>query len=305
MLLDDIIAILSDSKGSLTDALLKTKVLLHTIGKKELASWVTHELKGYPDDNVPDYRIVSAEVHGNLMNFRMAMSDQLMPLGHLTDEQQAGLTRFPCLLSVESIEEAVKKHRIKSTNALQRSLPPECNSLFTRAFTPGTHVIKTWCAINMLDVENILTEVRSRLLDFLLELRDAVGIDLPEKELSSKAAAVNTGQMFKDAIFSGNNNTVVIGSGNVTTITANTKGDIDSLVAAIKAIGIPEPALKELRQAVEGDEDTAVVPSVTEGKTGTWFTKTMKAVGDGTYKVGVAVAAATIVQAIKHYTGTG
>jgi hypothetical protein len=50
MLLDDIIAILSDSKGSLTDALLKTKVLLHQIGKKELAAWVTNELSDYPDD---------------------------------------------------------------------------------------------------------------------------------------------------------------------------------------------------------------------------------------------------------------
>jgi len=33
MLLDIIIDILSDEKGSLTNALLKTKVLLHTIGK--------------------------------------------------------------------------------------------------------------------------------------------------------------------------------------------------------------------------------------------------------------------------------
>ena len=52
MLLDDIIAILSDENGTLNSALLKTKVLLHSLGKKDLAAWVTNELKGYADENV-------------------------------------------------------------------------------------------------------------------------------------------------------------------------------------------------------------------------------------------------------------
>jgi hypothetical protein len=65
MLLDEIIATLSDEKGSLTSVILKTKVLLHSIGKKDLATWVTHELKGYPDEeSIPEYRRISSEVHG-------------------------------------------------------------------------------------------------------------------------------------------------------------------------------------------------------------------------------------------------
>ena len=50
MLLDDIITILSDEKGGLNAALLKTQVLLHQIGHKELVPWVIHELTGYPED---------------------------------------------------------------------------------------------------------------------------------------------------------------------------------------------------------------------------------------------------------------
>ena len=45
-LLDEIIELLSDRKGSLTDALLKTKVLMHKIGHQELAEWVNNELNG-------------------------------------------------------------------------------------------------------------------------------------------------------------------------------------------------------------------------------------------------------------------
>lgn len=63
MLLDEIIALLSDQKGSLEGALLNTKVLLHHIGHKELVPWVNNELAGYPDDaELPPYRISGASV---------------------------------------------------------------------------------------------------------------------------------------------------------------------------------------------------------------------------------------------------
>src|SRR5437588_520449 len=112
MLLDEIIDLLSDSKGNLTDALLKTKVLLHTIGKKDLATWVTHELMGYPDaTTLPPYRIASAEVRGHVVSFRWQQTDAILPIQHLKPEQIEQLTTAKIMNSVESIEESVKNHR--------------------------------------------------------------------------------------------------------------------------------------------------------------------------------------------------
>ena len=48
-LLNDITTLLSSENAPLTEALLKTKVLPHTIGKQELVGWVNNELNGYPD----------------------------------------------------------------------------------------------------------------------------------------------------------------------------------------------------------------------------------------------------------------
>lgn len=54
-LINEIIDTLSSDTGKLSDALIKTKVLLHKIGHKELVPWVNNELNGYPDrDSVPD-----------------------------------------------------------------------------------------------------------------------------------------------------------------------------------------------------------------------------------------------------------
>ena len=47
-LLADLIAELSTPQPSLIDALVKTKVLLHRVGRKDLVEWVNHEINGYP-----------------------------------------------------------------------------------------------------------------------------------------------------------------------------------------------------------------------------------------------------------------
>jgi len=192
MLLDDIIAILRDGKGSLTDALLKTKVLLHQIGRKELAIWVTNELSGYPDDqpgSVPPYRVVGMQVHGHVTNMAWQMSDSILPILHLPKKRQQELTECLFTESIASIEAITPK-----SGQLRRPLPAEFGATIKKVLTPGTHVVSAWCELNMIQVENIIIQVRSRPLDFVLELKDAVG-DTSEKELSQKAATVDTGSI--------------------------------------------------------------------------------------------------------------
>jgi hypothetical protein len=301
MLLDDIIDILSNDKGTLNSALLKTKVLLHSIGKKDLATWVTNELKGYPDENVPDYRIVGAEVRGSIVSPGWQMHDYQLPIMHLTEKQQKDLTVAHYTMSIASIEESVSRFRSKGSKLI-RHLPPEYGAFFQEALTSGTQVFSSWCVINMVGVENILTEVRSRLLDFALELRDVVGIDVAEKDLAEKAAAVDTEKMFTTAVY-GNSNTIIIGSHGIQSIT-NQKDDIAGLIAAVGKLGFPQQELDELEHAVLEDKSEGKTPDVVEGKTGKWFAKALKEAGKGVVKTGVDVVSSVIVKALKGYTGS-
>ncbi len=80
MLLAELITLLSDPKQSLGEALYKTKVLFHQLGRKDLVPWVTHEITGYPDEcEVPPYRLIGAQVRCNLMNTGWTNSNQLLP----------------------------------------------------------------------------------------------------------------------------------------------------------------------------------------------------------------------------------
>jgi len=62
-LIDEIIDNLSADQPNLTNALMKTKVLLHKLGKKDLIEWVNNEINGYSEAaDVPPYRTVNAQV---------------------------------------------------------------------------------------------------------------------------------------------------------------------------------------------------------------------------------------------------
>jgi hypothetical protein len=303
MLLDEIITILSSTSGNLTDALLKTKVLLHQIGRKDLVTWVNNELKGYPDDSVPDYRVVSTEVHGQLTSIAWQVTDYLLPIQHLKPETQKSLTSFAMTASLQIIEESVKQHRENSSHGMRRNLPTEATAMFQKALQGGVNVISAWCEINMQTVENILAEVRSRLLDFVLELRDVVGKNADEGQLEEKVASVDAGKLFNTAIY-GSGNTVVLGVHSTQTVTVtNTKGDIDGLVKALANAGIPEQELKELRVAIAEDESKHLVPIVSEGNTGKWFVKLLGRAVNKTIDVGVDVVSSTVAKTIAAYSG--
>jgi AbiTii-like protein len=298
MVLDEIIALLSDSKASLTDALLKTKVLLHQIGRKELATWVTNELSGYPDhdvEKVPPYRIVGMQPHGHVTNMAWQMTDYLLPILHLPKARQKALTECPFTDPVSAIEDL----KAKGAGKLTRPLPAEFGASVRKVLTPGTHVVSAWCEVNMIQVENIVIQVRSRLLDFVLELKDAVG-DIPDKELPAKAKEVHAEKIWHQTSYH-TGGTLVIGSENVQV--NNQQGDIDGLLEEVSKLGFDQGELDELRRAVEVDEHRGDTPSIEEGETSAWYMKALKKVGKGAVDAGVDLVSKTLAELIKHYNG--
>ncbi|MEH4220836.1 hypothetical protein [Klebsiella aerogenes] len=84
--LQEIVQMLSSGDEGTTNALLKTKVLLYSIGKKELASWVNHELNGYPSEvELPSYRTVPARLLVNANNGLRSYKGIQVPLAHLNE----------------------------------------------------------------------------------------------------------------------------------------------------------------------------------------------------------------------------
>jgi hypothetical protein len=298
MLADEIITRLSEETVSLNEILLKTKIFLHEIGKKELAEWVNSELNGYANAvAVPDYRIIPSAVRGNVMNGVWSVQSQLLPVQNLPPKILEDLEKTEMRDAISIVEEYASK------KSLHRPLSPEYYGIFAKGLTSGWYVTGAWTEISTTAVQNILAQVRSRLLDFMLELRDTVQ-DKGEKEINrANTANIDTTSMFNRAVF-GDNTTIVVGNNNRQSVTAGVRKDeFASLRQALSSVGVPEDELDSLEVAVNEDRATLGKPSF-EGKTGNWFTQLLGRAAKGTVAVGVDLVSSVVAKSLTNYIGS-
>ncbi|OFW02455.1 MAG: hypothetical protein A3G20_07250, partial [Acidobacteria bacterium RIFCSPLOWO2_12_FULL_59_11] len=197
-LLTEIIEALSSQSGSLTEALLKTKVLLHKIGHQELVEWVNNELNGYSDqDSVPVYRILPAQVLANLANRAYQIPAHPIPLGHLGEEVRESLETAKMPQSLAVLEKLVEG----KTGHLETSIPMEANGVLGQRLANGFMIQRAWSQIGKADVAQIFVQVRSRLLDFVLSLQDQLGENVSDQEIMQRTDSLDASSLFNNAIF--------------------------------------------------------------------------------------------------------
>ncbi len=298
MLVDEIIDLLSNENCSLTEALLKTQVLLHRLGKKELAEWVKYELNGYPDGaNIPDYRKLPASVMGNACNMAYRITAHPLPVGHLNENTRENLQTIILAKPLSVIEDMASKEE----GSVSISIPLEYNPVFNEVLGNGFMVEAAWRETPIHDVKGIMTQIRSRLLDFILELKDTAGDTKDEDKAKEKLKAADTTSMFNNAIF-GPNTTIVVGNNNQQSVMNIQKGDIQSLVNGLSDLGIPPEEIENLKKAILTDEKELGSASF-EGETGKWYANLLRRAGKGVLGVGVDIVSTTVAKALAIYLG--
>jgi hypothetical protein len=296
-LIDEIIDLLSDKNGSITDALLKTKVLMHKIGHKELAEWVNDELNGYEKYKpVPSYRIVNSRVVGNLQNFAAIYGNQQLPTGHLPEKVRKYLHEHELRESISVLEQ----YTTNPDKHLTTQLAPEFYEDIGEALE-GAWVQKAWLQMEPTQIMHGLTEIRSRLLDFVLDLQDKLG-GIEESEVKEVAKRIDAPAMFQHTVF-GDNTTVVVGNQNTTTI-KNTvkKGDFSSLASALGSQGVSNDDITTLKTAIDQDTDTIDIEKKEFGPAvRAWMSTMMVKVINSSWQIELGVAGGLLTEALKAY----
>jgi len=249
-LIDEIIEILSSDSGKLSDALIKTKVLLHKIGHKELVPWVNSELNGYPDPGtVPEYRILPAQVLVNAANMAYQVTSHHIPLGHLEQKHRERLETARMDQSLAVLE----KFTEKDDGHLQAHIPMESYGILGKGLDRSYRIQSAWSEISHTSVIQILIQVRSRLLDFVLELSDQLPSELNEEQVKERIDSFDAGNLFNSAIF-GDNATILVGNSNAQTVSnVITKGDFKTLSKTLENNGVSEIDITALKNAIDDD----------------------------------------------------
>ncbi len=280
---------------------MKTKILLHKIGHKELVDWVNNELNGYPDSvEVPAYRILPAQVLANVASIAYQFNSHPIPIGHLTKKQREGLEVSKMSRSLSVLEKLVEKN----DGHLQAPIPMEYNGMLGKKLVSGMQIQRAWCSISIAEVNGIFIQVRSRLLDFLLELNEKLPDDLNEAEIKNRSEEIDAAGMFKNAIF-GDNVTIVVGTANSQTATnIKTKGDVSVLLNELRKNNVPESELILLNEAIEADVGKVNEKTKKFGPAvRAWLDKMLSKVADASWQIELNIASNVLTSALQHYYG--
>lgn len=300
-LLDDIIGLLSDGGDNLTDALMKTKVLLHKLGHKELVGWVNNELNGYGgDDEVPPYRVLPAQVCANFSNMAYQANAHPIPTRHLDESYRESLETVKMTQSIAVLERFIENNE----GSLQRPIAMEANHLLERGLAKGVHIHQAWSDIQLSGVTSIVTQVRSRLLDFLLELNENFEGEMTDEEVRERAATTDAASMFNNAMF-GDHATIIVGNQNDQRVTATVvKGDFTSLSQALVEHGVSESDIEELKVAIATDATDGAPEDKQFGDcVKAWMQRMLGKAVDASWQIELGVASSLLASALQRYYG--
>ena len=132
-LIDEIVEILSSNNGVLSEALIKTKILLHKIGHKELVIWVNKELNGYSEsDELPDYRIIPAQVRVSAANGAYKVDSHPIPMSNIDKKFRDVWEEARITYSLAIIEKLVSS---STESMLQSQIPMEANGMISKGLS--------------------------------------------------------------------------------------------------------------------------------------------------------------------------
>ncbi|PXW94146.1 hypothetical protein C7444_11540 [Sphaerotilus hippei] len=231
-LVPELVNMASDPAVSTGELLRRALVAARRLDAPELVEWITSELNGYKDREIPDYRIIRGQI--------MVMNPVrgLIPFRVRNAEAFDLLSRHPEMQSIPELEELAR-----SDGELGRYFPP---AIEQRIMQGMQLPMRPQLCFSAVQVKGIVEKVRNRILEWALDLerRGVLGEGLT---FTQKEKQTVQEQHYHFGNVSGSQ--IQISSNGSTQTQANTTGtDLEALRGLVEALGT---ALD--RGAVQGD----------------------------------------------------
>lgn len=303
-LLEEIQNNLTDSDKSLTDILRKAKIVGSLLKNQDLKEWVDRELKGYwglEKNEIPDYRITVAQNFGNFSGpFGSGATNAGIPTAYLPEDIKK---HFSHLVFRQSISELQGMANSES-HSMMNKWPTEIIAHMQREVTiyEGMHIIDAWQHISKEQVIGVLDTVRNRLLDFILELKEAYP-DQTKKENDLSDIPKDAVSNHFHTYISGGKNIIASGS-NVKQHIENVvfENDIESLKSYLEKLALPQEEIDELESIVK-TENVDISKKRFGPKVSKWIANVTEKVVSGSIELASKEGVSAIISAIKEFYG--
>lgn len=307
-IIEQIIEELSDSKKSLTNPLLKTKILATRIGNKELMDWSNKELSGYKDKELPSYRYGKSTLTCTMQQGFYTQNNVPLPLMVFPKDFVKEMFRYRFDDSVLALE----SHERENKNGMiyKEFGPDMCAYLTKLAMKAGQNfsISNLRVIVHIGQINQTLAEIRAKLLDFMLQIEKELPDldDLIKNKLTVKQNVnEKVEKIYNQTIIKtiGYGNTISAGDFNTinSTIIIN-QGNIDEFKEELRKYNVSEEDVTEIAEIIQNEK-----PEVASGKFGTktnnWIKKMISKTLDGTWQIATGTAGGLLVELIKNYYG--
>ena len=184
------------NNGSLSDILLKTKIFATKRGDNELISWISKELDGYGSENPPKYRILNCGLTVDVFIPLRGTTCIDFPIDRINDDTiRNRLSSIAFLNPITEIENLCKDD--SNYGLVKMKVPVDVYPFMSR-FING-QIQDVYQYVTTAAVLQILTSVKSLLIDFLLKVSDEEQINFNSfiqtkpNMITINAGIVNTG----------------------------------------------------------------------------------------------------------------
>jgi hypothetical protein len=304
-LINDIINELIDTNKSVSSPLLKTKVLASRLQNEALLNWVSNELKGYDNiKDLPSYRKFHGNITGTYINGNIQFYDQPVPTTGLEKEFEDIIRFFNFNQSITSLEALMSSNK---SGKLEHTFPAEIIGLIQENWikmgNPYLQLVNCKKSIAANAVEVILSNVRNKLLDFMLQIDSEFGNLTEIEELKTKKDEIAT--IMNQTIINTSGDGNIVNTGEKANISATiniSKGNKDELSKYLQNNGLSEEETSELIKIID-TEDPNFGNKTFGQKVNAWTQKMLGKALDGSWNIGIGAAGNLIAEAIKTYYG--
>lgn len=300
-LLHDIQTSLLDEDAKIGPILLKLRFLADRLESNVLEDWVRFEAEGYPDRNtVPEYRRTSISYRGTFVNGIQKLNDISIPSHLVETYASAAWTSYGLSDPLPMIEDMIQLSGSNGSFSLDVS---DLKLLLDRKIYEQFTLLELTGRIDIGAFARILSVVRSRLLDFVLELERKVpvsstiivGKEIKITQIDTETVSHITQNFFNAPV----QNITTSGTASPVNISV-VQGDVASLESALSLLGLSGEDAEELSKiaSTEKPEDSKATFG---SKAAGWITSRLSKGADGVLKIGGKVLEDDIAKLFRQF----
>lgn len=225
-----IIKELANSSVDMITAFKRAKVLLSQFQSDSIATWINHEISGYPPDaDLPSYRKRKGRLVGSYIKNLHKFQNASIPVGDMPDHVLEELLKLEFRESIATLKQVVASYDENKRHA--KPIPADffpyiavCNE------DPSMEVLSAYVIVGPQYILDILSTIENKLLDVLLLLEKEFG-NLDELDLDTTVKSTNDLYTIENNIvfIINSDQSVTIGDGNKiknSTVASSIKNDI-------------------------------------------------------------------------------